>query len=576
MTRIGFVLLVLTGLFLGSVTSSALAKQTEEEKLTELTNEALRTIQEFDPVAATSKGIHSFDGQLVDYSSRSVKRFTNSLNSYLKQANKIKADQLSSDSQIDLKLLKSLLEVTVYETNTIKWHKQLPQVYVDQIIDGIYLLMIAEHIPMDQRFANLMSRFRAVPQLVATAGANLSRPGPIWIDAAKESLDGAQTFYRETGGELMRLYPDSADEILKVVTAAREAIHDFEVSLTEMRPGADNSFSIGRESFDYLLAHKYFLPIDSDSLLILGEALFEEADQAYHEWQEYMLEHFQNGRDSVFVPKSFTRDDVMDYYQWEVEQTRIFIEENDLMSVPEDIADIRVVQTPAHLRSMIGGIAYQPAGMFDSGQPGVFYVRPLPEQFEGPSRDAFYRYVHRRGFKGSIVHEAYPGHHLQFQVAAHNPKPIRKWFDNMMLSEGWALYCEELMYNSGFYGEEDPAMWLAILGGIRYRAARIIADVKLHTGRYTYQECVDWICEALDAESESDKNYHRKMTRKYTLTPTRWMSYLMGKREITRLADAWLEREGENATLADFHDAFLAEGAVPPALLWQAWDLQRP
>jgi uncharacterized protein (DUF885 family) len=222
---------------------------------------------------------------------------------------------------------------------------------------------------------------------------------------------------------------------------------------------------------------------------------------------------------------------------------------------------------------MIAGIAYRSAGPFDQNQQGVFYVRPVPEDLDPIQLAGRYRYVHRRGFKGSVVHEAYPGHHLQMQIAGRHPSAVRKWQSNRLMVEGWALYSEEMMYRAGLYGDEDPAMWLAILGGIRYRAARIVADVKLHTGEFSFRECVDWIVETLDAETESDKNYHRKMVRKYTLTPTVWMSYLMGKADIERLRDDVKARDGANFNESAFYNLLLKQGSIPPALIRDALGL---
>ncbi len=126
-----------------------------------------------------------------------------------------------------------------------------------------------------------------------------------------------------------------------------------------------------------------------------------------------------------------------------------------------------MVETPEFLRTMIGGIAYQPAGPFDSIQHGYFYVRPLGDM-DKTLLETRYKYVYRRGFKGSVVHEAYPGHHLQLQIAGMNPDPVRKWQMNNMMVEGWALYSEQMMYEQGLYGKEDKAQWQGVLGGIRF------------------------------------------------------------------------------------------------------------
>ena len=142
-----------------------------------------------------------------------------------------------------------------------------------------------------------------------------------------------------------------------------------------------------------------------------------------------------------------------------------------------------------------------------------------------------------------------------------------------MMIEGWALYCEEAVYHHGLYGEEDAVRWLGVLGGIRFRAMRIVADVMLHTGQFTYDECVDWAIDALHITSESSKDYIRREIRRYTFQPTYQMSYLMGKREIMRLRDAAKARDGADFNLKAFHDALLAEGSIPPTLMWRVLGL---
>ena len=186
-----------------------------------------------------------------------------------------------------------------------------------------------------------------------------------------------------------------------------------------------------------------------------------------------------------------------------------------------------------------------------------------------------YRYVHRRGFKGSVVHETFPGHHLQLQLAGMNDDPVRKWQQNRMMVEGWALYCEQMMYEAGLFGKEDAAQWLAVLDGIRFRAARIVADVSLHTGLMSYDECVNWMINELELETESEKQYIETEIRRYTVSPTYKMSYLMGKREITNLREAMMAKQGDQFSDKSFNDAVLYEGSIPPTLLWQALELDQ-
>ncbi|RKX25824.1 MAG: hypothetical protein DRP45_05015, partial [Candidatus Zixiibacteriota bacterium] len=476
-------------------------------------------------------------------------------------------------TRIDYKLIKSNVEMALLDLKEIKWHKKSPQLYVDEAVDGLYLLMLSQHAPSSEKLFSVIARMKAVPQLFLTARKNIKKPPEVYLDLASESLESAMRFYQQAAGQLMAEFPDRADEILKVSTAAREAMNDFSTWLMQIESGDDKSFAIGRKNFDSKLAGEYFLDFDSDSLLKIGKNLLATVQEEYARQKEYVETNHQNGKDSVYVPANFCRQDILDYYQWETDQSKVFLSENEIVTVPDDIAPLTVMETPAFLRSMVAGIAYHPAGPFDENQHGYFYVRPIPTDLDAGQLAARYRYVHRRGFKGSVVHEGYPGHHLQMQIAGRTESAVRKWQDNMMMVEGWALYCEEMMYHAGLYGDEDPAMWLAILGGVRYRAARIVADVKLHTGQFTFTECFDWMTKTLDAKSESDKDYHRRMIRKYTLTPTRWMSYLMGKREIESLIAAAEEKQGEEFNRRDFLDYMLTQGSIPPALLWESLGL---
>ena len=564
------ILIAVTAIVLIASAIQSKPKQTFEQ----LGIEILESLQSFYPVHATEMGIHSYDNRFADYSSKSVSSMLKSLNNFQKKLYKYKNAKLTQYDRVNYNLLKSNLDITILDLKRIQWHKKSPQLYVDEAVNGLYFLVLSNHAPLSEKVVIIISRMKAVPTLFATARKNIKNPPPIYVDAAKESLESAIDFYKEVAGELMNKFPERADKILKVSTVAREAMNDFLIYLEELTPSETASFAIGKKKLDYKLSHELFLPYDSDSLLKIGETLYDDANKTYKEYQAFIESHHQNGSDSVFVPANFTKQDILDYYNWETEQVKIFLNEHNIITVPENLAPVSVVETPPFLRSMIAGIAYQPAGPFDREQHGYFYVRPIPDDLPRKMLEGRYRYVHRRGFKGSVVHEAFPGHHLQMQIAGQHDDPVRKWQYNLMMIEGWALYSEQMMYEQGLYGEENHNQWLGILGGIRFRAARIIADMKLHTGQFTYDECVNWMIKALDVKSESGKIYIKKQVRYYTMAPTMPMSYLTGKTEILKLLEAYKAKEGDNFSLQKFHDALLAEGSIPPPLMWDVMGLK--
>lgn len=564
-------------LWIGLVLTLVLAQGShaqEDPQLDNLCDDILQTLQAYYPVHATEMGIHNFDHRFTDYSPTSVKAMIGKLDGFRRKLAPYANRTLTTEQGIRYDLIRSNVEIALLDLKEIAWHNRLPQLYIDEAITGLYLLLNSQHASMDERIVPIMARMMAVPGLFLTAKSNIKHPPQIWIDEALESIEPAIEFYRQVSAELMQRYPNRADAILESSTSAREAMSGFAQWLQQVQPGDSTSFAIGTKNFNFKLQHEHFLPYDADSLLRLGEALLAEAQAEYADYRQYVEEDRQTGADDPYVPRCFSRTDILDYYNWEVAKVREFCEHNDIVTVPAGIAPVVVVETPPYLQSMVTGIAYQPAGPFDEVQRAQFFVRPIPENLDSAQLAARAKYVHRRGFKGSVVHEGYPGHHLQMQVAGMHGDPVRKWHQNSLTIEGWALYCEEMMYEAGLYGGEDHGMWLAILGGIRFRAARIVADVKLHTGQFTYQQCVDWMVEALEAKTDSDREYIRNQVRLYTHRPTTQMSYLIGKLEILKLREALIAIEGENFSLRQFHDALLGEGSVPPALIWKAWELE--
>ena len=138
---------------------------------------------------------------------------------------------------------------------------------------------------------------------------------------------------------------------------------------------------------------------------------------------------------------------------------------------------------------------------------------------------------------------------------------LRRLADSTLFAEGWALYSEELMYEQGFY--LDPFIRLYQLKDLLWRACRVVLDVGLHTGKVTFMQAVDYLrdqamIERVNAVAE---------VKRYTLTPTQPMSYLVGKLEILAMRKEAERRLGSRFDLYDFHAALLARGTVPPALV---------
>ncbi len=538
-----------------------MAQSKLEKNFTEISQEILQNLQSFFPISATERGIHDYDYKYTDYSKNSINSEIKKLTKFETRLYKYNKSVLSSESRINLKLLKSDVDIALQDLKGIKWHKKNPYLYVNEAINGIYLIMASDYAPMSTRVQNIIARLKTAPDLFRQARSNLQNPPPVFIEMAQEMIPTGIDFFRSVETELAGKFPELAQEIHSSAGQAIVALQEYSEFLGNIVPGPENSFAIGVEDFNYKLLHQYFLDYDADSLLKIGEKLFDETKREYENYLAQLdVEPLNN--DSVYVIDCISKEDVLDYYRWEVEQTKLFMKEHDIATIPDDFGECKVVETPPFLTNVISSIAYQPPGTFSPVQTGMFYVRPLPANMDEQQREARYRYIQRRGFKGSVVHEAYPGHHFQFVNAARINDPVRKWHENACFYEGWALYCEEMMYDQGFYGA-DKRRYLNILRGVLFRAARIIVDVKLHTGQMSIDEAVEWMANALDR----DISWIRVEVKRYAMTPTIQMAYLIGKLQILQMRDDLKAREGENFTLKSFHDRLMTAGSQPPPIV---------
>jgi uncharacterized protein (DUF885 family) len=133
-------------------------------------------------------------------------------------------------------------------------------------------------------------------------------------------------------------------------------------------------------------------------------------------------------------------------------------------------------------------------------------------------------------------------------------------FLSTLFIEGWAFYCEELMEQLGYI--DQPIQRLGRLNDQLWRAARIILDVSLHTGKMTVEEAVDFLVDRVGLE----RTNALAEVRRYTLSPTQPMSYLIGKLEILKIIDEYKKRH-PRASPKEVHDAVLSCGSLPPRLM---------
>jgi uncharacterized protein (DUF885 family) len=244
-----------------------------------------------------------------------------------------------------------------------------------------------------------------------------------------------------------------------------------------------------------------------------------------------------------------------------MDRARDFVNKKDLVTIP-DGEKLTVTETPAYVRSVIPYAAYLPPAPFESRQEGFFFVTPIDKS--APTDKRHDQLEGHSGVAVTAVHEAYPGHHVQLLHANKATSKVRKVFGTSTFCEGWALYCEDLMHEEGFYS--DPKLRLLQQKDLLWRAWRVVIDVKLHLQQMSTEEAVDTLVD----QAFLERGNAEAEVKRYTLTPTQPMSYLIGKREIRAIRDEYKQQKGERFKLKEFHDKLLSFGTVPLSLVRDA------
>src|SRR5262249_19514452 len=146
-------------------------------------------------------------------------------------------------------------------------------------------------------------------------------------------------------------------------------------------------------------------------------------------------------------------------YQAEVARAREFTESRRIAPIPA--GRLEIIDTPVFERPTTPFAAYLPPAPFELDQVGTFYVTPIDLSRPRAEREQRLAGHNLVGLPLIALHEAYPGHHLQLLHANRAGSRLRRLGDSSVFAEGWALYCEELMFEQGFF--TDPATRLVQL-----------------------------------------------------------------------------------------------------------------
>ena len=606
-------------------------KQKSPSSFAALEADYIRTFLNRFPVVATYLGAEgldpayaALDGKLRDYAPAALLAERDEWRAFEARLAKIDGKKLSEAERIDGAVMSSQLAFLVHNYER-RVHEKALDAFLEEPLRGIEWTLqgmeasAAGVLGTKGGWDAIAARAAAVPAYLKTALSNVRRgasgdaiPDRRLITASVESAEATAVYFEKTLPERAKDAGTVLDDagrasLLSASGAAAAAFREFRRGLLDLYFGPDGKtlkpafgrdrYAAGEAEYTWALRNNLHVSATPRELHGRGKAAVAATLGQMTSLARRIAD--ARGWSDASLPAVFARlsdeapktdDDMLASYRDACRRLVDYGRKTGMFDLPADYR-LDVVYTPPPLRDTTDA-AYYPAPQFKKGGVGQFYVTPT-------GNDTAALREHARAAVASLAaHEGFPGHdwYYQFARARSASIPVVRWllpggvedsssmWQDALSSEGWALYCEQLVgeprdnFPEGFYTPEER---LFQLQNQLLRDARVVVDTGLHCGFMSFDDAATYLARNAafvlgpvstdskvnpSAAERAGVEAMRKETYRYSLWPTQAITYFLGKAEIIALRDECRRIEGPGFSEKRFHEEFLSEGQIPPGL----------
>ncbi|HEY1805750.1 MAG TPA: DUF885 domain-containing protein [Terracidiphilus sp.] len=530
------------------------------------------------PSGATMVGLHQYDAQLEDFSRKNIDAEITALKSFEQQIEAIQPDASAADfvPRSDREIVLNNIRSQLLTLEIIRpWQKNADN-YSSTCANAAFVLMERKFAPPNDRLRSLVEREKQMPALLAAAHENLSNPPHVFTEIAIEQLPDIITFFKH---DVPQAFADADDATLKAEFAQSNAtvvaaLTDYLAWLKrDVLPRSNGDFRIGAGTFQKKLEYDEMVDIPLGKLLEIGWADLRKNQEHFKK----VAAELDPEKDPSEVLEELGEDhpppdQLLDAFRGTFNNLVGFIREHKIVTIPSDVRPI-VEETPPFMRATTFA-SMDTAGPFETHATESYFNVTLPDPSMTQAQVEGYMHSFNIGTViSTAVHEAYPGHYVQFLWLPQAPSKVRKLLGANTDVEGWAHYCEQMMLDEG-YGQpgagakdarESKLLRLGQLQDALLRNARFIVGIEMHTGNMTMEQAEEFF----QKEGYQSKQTALVETRRGAGDPT-YLYYTLGKLEIMKLRDDVKKKEGHAFSLEKFHDDFLKQGFPPIKIVREA------
>ena len=528
------------------------------------------------PSTATQEGVHRYDAQLEDYSRAAVEHETADLQRFEAVFNGVPAAQLDLSRQGDREMLLADIHSKLLTLNTIRLWEKDPDLYSSGIANAAYVLMERTFASPDDRLRSLVARERLMPAALDAARENLKNPPRIYTQIALEQLPDIIAFFRS---DVPTAFAQAHDESLKRDFSSANAgviaaLESYQAWLRkDVLPRSHGDFRFGTDTFARKLLYDDMVDTPLPRLLQIGLADLHKNQAEFRR----IAAQVDPSRQPREVLAELARDhpapgELLQSFRDTFESLIGFIQARHIVGIPSKVLP-RVIETPPFMRATTTASMDTP-GPFEKSSTEAFFNVTLPGPHDTPRQVEETMAEFNRGtIVSTSVHEAYPGHYVQFLWTPQVPSTVRKLLGANTNVEGWAHYCEQMMLDEGYAqpgtgardAQDARMIQLGQLQDALLRDARFVVGIEMHTGKMTFDQAVDFFVQEGYQSHQSGLTEAKRGT-----TDATYLYYTLGKLQIMKLRADLEKKEGAQFSLEKFHNDFLRQGFPPIRIVRRA------
>jgi uncharacterized protein (DUF885 family) len=545
----------------------------------------------FSPTNGTAAGLHQYDTQLEDYSAAGIAREVAALHEYEKKVEAIDPSALDGPVAGDRDILLNNIKSELLSLEVIRGWEKNPDNYSSGITGSAFVIMERPYASANTRLRALVEREKLMPQALLEARKNLKNPPKIFTEIALEQIDGDVSFFENdvpsaflSGADGAEVATDAGTkaEFAKSNAAVIAALKSYGAWMkSDLLPRSNGDYRLGADTFEKKLQYDEMVDLPLSRLLEIAMSDLHKNQAEFARVAKEIDPTKTPQEELAELQKMYPPpDQLLSTFHGTFNSLITFIREKHIITLPSDVQPT-LEDTPPFMRATTFA-SMDPPGPFETHSTKAYFNVTLPEKNWPAERIAGHMAQFNVGtIVSTSVHEAYPGHYVQFLWSPRVGSKIRKVLGANTNIEGWAHYCEQMMLDEGYAAapagasaEEVRKAKLIRLGQLMdalLRDARFVNSIKLHTGQgeasgqWTMDQAIDFFVK----EGYQTRQIGEVETKRGTGDPT-YLYYTLGKLEIMKLREDVKKKQGAAFSLEKFHDDFMRQGFAPIKVIRKA------